>query len=128
MHKSQSDAGWAKLPVGDAGAIEVAITVDEGGRITGSRALDRDPPKQLLALVKRTIALIDAGTFELKGSLGAGAEVLRIQATLSDVATDVAGGATALSFGEGKSAFTQEGGRHVEVTVKVVKVEIAAAP
>ena len=124
----QSDAGWAKLPVGDAGAIEVAITVDEGGRITGSRALDRDPPKQLLALVKRTIALIDAGTFELKGSLGAGSEVLRIQATLSDVATDVAGGATALSFGEGKSAFTQESGRHVEVTVKVVKVETAAAP
>jgi hypothetical protein len=126
----QSDAGWAKLPVGDAGAIEVAITVDEGGRITGSRALDpgHDPPKQLLALVKRTIALIDSGTFELKGSLGAGSEVLRIQATLSDVAADVAGGATALSFGEGKAAFTQESGRHVEVTVKVVKVETAAAP
>jgi hypothetical protein len=124
----QSDAAWAKLPVGDAGGIEVAITVGETGRITGFRALDRDPPKQLVALVTRTIALIDAGTFELKGSLGAGVEVIRIQATLSDVATDVAGGATALSFGEGKSAFTQESGRHVEVTVKVVKVENAVAP
>ena len=122
------DGGWGKLPVGDVGAIDVAITVDESGRITGSRALDREPPKQLTALVKRTIALIDSGTFELKGSVGAGVEILHIQASVSDVATDVAGGATALSFGEGKAAFTQEGGRHVEVTVRVVKVEAAVAP
>jgi outer membrane biosynthesis protein TonB len=122
------DSGWGKLPVGDVGAIDVAITVDESGRITGSRALDRDPPKQLLALVKRTIALIDSGTFELKGSVSAGVEILHIQASVSDVATDVEGGATALSFGEGKAAFTQEGGRHVEVTIRVVKVEAAVAP
>ena len=122
------DGGWGKLPVGDAGSIEVAITVDESGRITGFRSLDRDPPKQMLALVKRTIALIDSGTFELKGSVGAGVEILRIQAGVSDVATDVEGGATSLSFGEGKAAFTQEGGRHVEVTLRVVKVEAAVAP
>ncbi len=122
------DAGWGKLPVGDVGAIEVAITVDESGRITGYKSLDRDPPKQLLALVKRTISLIDSGTFELKGSVGAGVEVLRIQAVVSDVAADVEGGATALSFGEGKAAFTQERGRHVEVTLRVVKVEVPATP
>ncbi len=122
------DSGWGKLPVGEAGAIEVAITVDESGRITGYRALDRDPAKQLVALVKRTIALIDSGTFELKGSVGAGVEILRIQASVSDVAADVEGGVTSLSFGEGEAAFTQEGGRHVEVTLRVVKVEATGAP
>ncbi|MEP7125913.1 MAG: hypothetical protein ABJE95_33585 [Byssovorax sp.] len=119
----QSDAGWAKLPVGEAGAIEVALSVDESGRVTGFRSLDRDPPKQLLALVKRTIALIDSGTFELKGSIGAGVEVLRIQASVSDLTADVAGGMVALSNGDGKAAFTQEGGRHVEVTLRVLKIE-----
>ena len=124
------DSGWGKLPLGEVGTIEVAITVDESGRITGFKPLDRghEPPKQLVALVKRTIALIDAGTFELKGFVGAGVEILRIQASVSDVAADVEGGVTALSFGEGKAAFTQEGGRHVEVTLRVVKVEASSAP
>jgi hypothetical protein len=124
----QSDASWGKLPAGDAGSIEVAITVDESGHITGYKPLDHDPPKQLVALVKRTLSLLDAGTFALKGSTGAGVEVLRIQAGVSDVAADEAGGATALSFGEGKAAFTQDSGRHVEVTLRVVKVEVPVAP
>lgn len=124
----QLDPGWGRLPVGDAGAIEVAITVDATGRITGFTSLDRDPPKQLLALVKRTIAAIDSGMFELKGSLGAGVETLRIQASVSDLVEDVQGGTVALSSGDGKAAFTQEHGRHVEVRLRVVKVEAAAAP
>ncbi len=124
----QSDASWGKLPAGDAGSIEVAITVDESGHITGYKPRDHDPPKQLVALVKRTLSLLDAGTFALKGSTSAGVEVLRIQAGVSDVAADEAGGATALSFGEGKAAFTQDSGRHVEVTLRVVKVEAAVAP
>jgi outer membrane biosynthesis protein TonB len=124
----QADPGWGKLPVGEAGAIEVAITIDETGHITGYKPLASDPPTQLLALVKRTIALLDAGTFALKGSVGAGVEVLRIQAGVSDLDAAEAGGVAALSFGEGKAAFTQEGGRHVEVTLRVVKVETPAAP
>jgi hypothetical protein len=124
----QLDPGWGRLPVGDAGAIEVAITVDATGRITGFTSLDRDPPKQLLALVKRTIAAIDSGMFELKGSLGAGVETLRIQASVSDLEEDVQGGTVALSSGDGKAAFTQEHGRHVEVRLRVVKVESAATP
>ena len=106
----------------------MAITVDATGRITGFTSLDRDPPKQLLALVKRTIAAIDSGMFELKGSLGAGVETLRIQASVSDLVEDVQGGTVALSSGDGKAAFTQEHGRHVEVRLRVVKVEAAAAP
>ena len=124
----QADPGWGKLPVGDAGSIEVAITLDESGHITGYKALASDPPKQLAALVKRTIALLDAGTFALKGDVGAGVEVLRIQASVSDLEAEEAGGVAALSFGEGKAAFTQESGRHVEVTLRVVKVEVPAAP
>jgi hypothetical protein len=124
----QLDPGWGKLPVGDAGAIEVAITIDATGRITGFTSLSRDPPRQMLALVKRTIAAIDSGTFELKGSLGAGVETLRIQASVSDLDEDVQGGTVGLSNGDGKAAFTQGHGRHVEVTIRVVKVEVPVAP
>ena len=124
----QADPGWSKLPVGDAGSIEVAITLDESGHITGYKALASDPPKQLAALVKRTIALLDAGTFALQGDVGAGVEVLRIQARVSDLEAEEAGGVAALSFGAGEAAFTQESGRHVEVTLRVVKVDVPAAP
>lgn len=124
----QADPGWGKLPAGDAGTIEIAITIDETGHITGYRSLASDPPKQLAALVKRTIALLDAGTFELKGNVGAGVEVLRIHAGVSDLDAAEAGGVAALSFGEGKAAFTQESGRHVEVTLRVVKVDVPTEP
>ncbi|MFS8066216.1 MAG: hypothetical protein ACMG6S_07570, partial [Byssovorax sp.] len=124
----QADPGWGKLPSGDAGAIEIAITIDETGHITGYRALASDPPKQLVALVKRTIALLDAGTFALKGNVSAGVEVLRIHAGVSDLEAAEAGSVAALSFGEGKAAFTQDSGRHVEVTVRVVKVDVPTEP
>lgn len=124
----QADPGWGKLPAGDAGSIEIAISIDETGHITGYRPLASDPPKQLVALVKRTIALLDAGTFALKGNVSAGVEVLRIRAGVSDLDAAEAGGVAALSFGEGKAAFTQESGRHVEVTVHVVKVDVPTEP
>jgi outer membrane biosynthesis protein TonB len=124
----QADPGWGTLPAGDAGALEIAITVDETGHITGYRPLASDPPKQLVALVKRTIALLDAGTFALKGNVSAGVEVLRIHAGVSDREAAEAGGIAELSFGEGKAAFTQDSGRHVEVTVRVVKVDVPTEP
>jgi hypothetical protein len=124
----QADADWGKLAAGDAGAIEIAVSIDETGHIAGYRALASDPPKQLVALVKRTIALLDAGTFALKGNVGAGVEVLRIHAAVSDLEAAEAGGVAALSFGEGKAAFTQESGRHVEVTLRVLKVEAPTEP
>ncbi len=123
----QADPGWGTLPAGNAGAIEIAITIDETGHITGYKPLASDPPKQLLALVKRTMALLDAGTFALKGNVSAGVEVLRIQAGVSDLEAAEVGGTAALSFGEGKAAFTQESGRHVEVTLRVVKVDVPTA-
>ena len=124
----QADPGWGKLPAGDAGAIEIAISIDETGHITGYKPLASDPPKQLLALVKRTIALLDAGTFALKGNVGAGVEVLRIHAGVCDRDAAEAGGVAAHSFGEGKAAFTPESGRHVEVTLRVVKVDVPTEP
>ncbi len=123
----QADPGWGTLPAGNAGAIEIAITIDEAGHITGYKPLASDPPKQLLALVKRTMALLDAGTFALKGNVSAGVEVLRIQAGVSDLEAAEVGGTAALSFGEGKAAFTQESGRHVEVTLRVMKVDVPTA-
>jgi hypothetical protein len=125
----QGDAGWGKLRIGEVGTIEVAITVDATGHISGYRSLANDPPKQLLELVKRTVALLDAGTFALKGSVGAGVEVLQIKAGVSDLeAASEGASVAALSFGEGKAAFTQESGRHVEVTLRVVKVEASTEP
>ena len=119
----QADPGWGKLPAGDAGAIEIAITIDETGHITGYRSLSSAPPKQLVELVKRTIAQIDAGTFVLKGNVSAGLEVLRIHADVSDLEA-----AESLSSDKGKAAFTQENGRRVEVTVHVVKVDVPTEP
>jgi outer membrane biosynthesis protein TonB len=125
----QADLTWSKLAAGEGGRIEVAIEIDETGHITGFKPAEDDPPKHLLALVKRTIALLEAGTFALRGgSVSRGTEVLRIQASMRDVGVDdgEAGGAAGLSFaydrGKGKAGFTQAGGRHVDVSVEVVKV------
>lgn len=123
----QADAAWSKLSVGDGGAIEVAIAVDETGHITGFKPLSEDAPGHLVALVKRTLALLDAGTFAVRsGAVSAGTEVLRIRASLHDIDESELGGAAGLSFAyersKGKAGFTQPGGRHVEVSVEVVRV------
>jgi hypothetical protein len=129
----QADPTWGKLATGDGGAIEVAITVDETGHITGFKPPADDAPRHLVALVKRTLALLEAGTFAIRsGSVSAGTEVLRIRASLRDVDESELGGAAGLSFayerGKGKAGFTQPGGRHVEVSVEVVRVEGGAKP
>ena len=130
---SDSDPAWAALPTGDAGALEVAIDVDATGHITGWRPLDEHPSKHLSSLVKRTVLLLKQGTFALRGGdVGAGAQVLRLGATVSDVEVpaDHPGGSFGLKYayagGKGTAAFTQMSGRHVEITVKLLRVEAAA--
>jgi hypothetical protein len=127
---SDSDATWAKLPAGDAGSIEISIDVDEAGRIAGWRPNEKDPPRHLVQMVKRTMALLEAGTFAVRsGAVGAGSQVLVLRARLSDVEVpeEHNGGAFNLKWtfeaGRGTASFTQIGGRHVEVTVKVLRVE-----
>jgi hypothetical protein len=123
----QGDPAWSKLATGDAGVLEFTINIDETGHIKPWTPPTGEAPKQLVALVKRTLPLLEAGTFGLRpGAVSAGTEVLRIHATLSDVDASEAGGAAKLSHdydhGKGKAAFTLTSGRHVEITVEVVKV------
>lgn len=127
---SDSDPVWATLPRGAAGELEIAIDVDEGGRVTGWRPLQEDPPRHLVSLVRRTMILLRQGTFALRGgSVTAGAQVLRLRAEVSDVdvPADHPGGSFGLEHryaaGTGTAAFTQVSGRHVEVTVRLLRVE-----
>jgi hypothetical protein len=129
----QADLAWSALPAGDAGSIDVTLEIDETGHITGMKPPEADPPRQLLALVKRTLILLEAGTFAIhSGAVSAGVEVLRVHVTLRDGEPGAeAGSATGLSFayerGKGTATFTQASGRRVEVSVKVLKAEAAGA-
>ena len=130
----QADPVWSTLDVGIAGSLEITISIDETGHLTGfTWPRERPAPPHLLALVKRTLALLDAGTFALRPSaVSAGREVLEIRATLSEAGTLEAGGSAGLAFaydhGKGKAGFTQPNGRHVEVSVTVTKVVEGSSP
>lgn len=130
----QADPVWSTLDVGVAGSLEVTISIDETGHLAGfTWPRERPAPPHLLALVKRTLALLEAGTFALRPSaVSAGREVLEIRATLSEAGTLEAGGSAGLAFaydhGKGKAGFTQPNGRHVEVSVTVAKVIEGSSP
>jgi hypothetical protein len=118
----KEDPIWAKVPLGDSGKLEVEIHVDENGRITRAEPRGENRPQALVQLLRRTIPLIDSGTFAVrKGQVSEGTEILAIRATVSQVegAKDELGHDARYEFAE----FTQPTGRHVEVTVKVLRVE-----
>jgi hypothetical protein len=129
----QGDPVWSTLPAGDAGSIEITLDIDETGHITGMRAPEGEPPRHLLGLVKRTLALLEAGTFAIaRGTVSAGFEVLRLRVRLHDGEPDVSGGGSAelsnaYERGKGIATFTQASGRRVEVMVQLVKAEAAPA-
>lgn len=127
-----SDSVWGTLPVGNVGSIKIAIDVEENGHIGGWKSLDEDPPKALQSLARRTVASLRAGTFALRsGAVTGGRQTLQISAIASDVeppdgktiklAQDWTGDV-------GKAAFTQPSGRHIEVKIKVIRVEVFGAP
>jgi hypothetical protein len=121
---------WAKLSTGDAGTLRAVLHVDESGHLGEAEAVGQDPPKALLNVLRRTVVLLQAGTFAVRGSaVSAGKETIELKAAVSDETDDgTEGGRDKLAFsyegGRGKASFTQAGGRHVEVTVRVVKVEV----
>jgi hypothetical protein len=129
-----SDPAWATLPAGDAGRIEIAVELSAAGRVAGWQPTSREPPRHLVALARRTVAMLEAGTFSVRaGTVGAGRQVLEVSARTSDVAEvgDEAARAIGLRYtyeaGRGTASFTQVGGRRVDVTVRVVRVEAGAA-
>jgi hypothetical protein len=118
----KEDPIWAKVPLGDAGKLEVEIHVDENGHITRAEPRGENRPQALVQLLRRTVPLIDSGTFAVrKGQVSEGTEILALRATVSQVegAKDELGHDARYESAE----FTQPTGRHVEVTVKVLRVE-----
>ena len=122
-----ADPVWASQPAGDTGKLEVAVHVDAAGHISGAEPRGDHPPRALLSLLRRTLPLLQAGTFAVRGGdLGAGTEILELRAQISDApAGEDAPGRLAFAYGggRGKAGFTQASGRHVEVSVRVVGVE-----
>jgi hypothetical protein len=75
-----------------------------------------------MRLLRRTMVMLEAGTFAVRGGeVSEGTEILELRATISDAAdpSDL----LASDVEHGKAAFTQPTGRHVDVTVKVLRIE-----
>jgi hypothetical protein len=112
------------------GSIKVVIDIGETGRITGWKSFEEHPPKALMSLARRTVAMLQAGTFALKpGAVTGGRQTLQVSAVASDEAPPE-GKTISLAHDwngtVGKAAFTQATGRHVKVTVRVIRVEVFA--
>jgi hypothetical protein len=127
----QPDRGWAALPTGSAGSVDLTLEIDGEGRLKQIEPLGKDPPPHLVKLAKQAHALLRSGFFAARGATPtAGRQVVRLSAELSDVPKDVEGGPAALSFGyaagKGKASFTQSSGRRVELRVELLRFEAAA--
>lgn len=118
-----ADPGWAELPVGEVGSVTVRIRIDEAGRVADWEPRSASPPAQLLRALRRTIAMLGAGTFRVREAAGAGVDAFRLRAHVSDEPAPT--GAIALEqtwAGEhGRAAFTQASGRRVLVVIDRVK-------
>lgn len=132
---NQADAAWSKLPVGPFATIDIAIDVDEAGKVGEVIPVSASPNAQMLSLARRTVILLRGGVFHLRGAEAmAGRAVLRLRAEVSDLdasGANVQGGTIDLAFvyanGKGKAAFTREGGRHVEIFVTSLRTEPGVA-
>lgn len=127
-----SDKVWGTLAAGSAGSIEVALNVDEEGKVTGFEPLTTNPPAHLISAVKRTVANLKRSMAMMRaGSVNPGKHVLRLSAKLSDeaVTEEEVNGAAAFGLDskwegrKGVASFTQASGRHVEITVEFVRVQ-----
>jgi hypothetical protein len=125
----QADPMWGSLPTGSAGSVELTLAVDENGRLDGTfHTKDPNPPAHLKILIQKTLVLLQAGTYAIHaGELAKGRETLRLRASVSDVTGDAAAeglGIKPFENGRGVAAFTQTGGRHVEIAVEVVRIQL----
>lgn len=127
-----ADPAWGKVPAGSAGSLRVELTVDSTGHIQSAEPVGESPPKHLVNILRRTIPLLQAGTFAVRGTTPtAGTQTLELTAFVTDepAGADGQGAQDKLAFsyesGRGKASFTQTGGRRVDVTVKVIGVKTA---
>lgn len=124
-----ADPIWGTLAPGDAGKLEVAVHIDGDGHIASAEPRGTVQPKALVNVLRRTLPLLQAGTFAVRdGATSEGTEILELAATVRDASADEDPSAPSqLAFeyarGRGKARFTQSSGRHVEIAVRVVKIE-----
>lgn len=123
-----ADPVWATLPPGDAGTLEAAVHVDADGHITSAEPRGAVQPKALLNVLRRTIPMLQAGTFAVReGGTGEGTEILELGARVSEAESADDGSPNQLAFeygrGRGKARFTQSSGRRVEISVRVIRIE-----
>jgi hypothetical protein len=129
-----ADTTWSEIGLGDAGTFRIAIDIDENGRPKSFTPLEKNPPKQLRNLAKRTFDLLQSGTFALRaGAVTAGRQTVEVSASVA--MTDkpaTTGGLIELGHrfenGIGRAHFVQSTGREVRLQVRVIRVEVTAAP
>jgi hypothetical protein len=129
-----ADMTWSEIELGDGGTVRIAIDIDENGRLKSFTPLEKNPPKQLRNLAKRTFDLLQSGTFALRGgAVTAGRQTVEVSASVS--MTDkpaTTGGLIELSHGFenglGRAHFVQSTGREVRFRVRVIRIEVTAAP
>jgi hypothetical protein len=118
--------------------VELEVVLDGEGKLA-EQVVDRRASKPMRRLVKRTLALLQAGRFALTSAPGlAGRERLRIEVTLSQrEPLEHAGDDPheALNLGHdpptpsapGRAYFTLASGRHFEATITILGSEPSAA-
>jgi len=126
-----ADPIWAKVALGDAGTLRVELRVNAEGHLTSAEPSGDNRPTALVNVVRRTVPLLQAGTFAVRGgAVTAGSQTIEIKAVVAEAGGDAeSGGRENLAFsyegGRGMASFTQAGGRRVKLSVRVVKSEVA---
>lgn len=129
------DAAWSVARLGDVGTIDIALALDEHGKLQRGagdelfRSLTPGARPELLGLARRTTLQLEFGTFAIRaGEVAQGTEMLRLSVRVSavEVPPDLEGGVFGLEhdYDKGTAGFTQRSGRHVEVHVDVVGTEL----
>jgi hypothetical protein len=134
---AQALSAWRDAPLGETGEVQLVLALDAEGKIAlpGREAVERLDGRRavLVESIRRTVDGLYA-SFALPGGVaGPGKLWLRVRARVSDLPAPpqprerVEVGSTPLALGRASAYFTLEGGRHVEFTVELVRVEREAA-
>lgn len=121
-----ADPVWASLPAGDAGKLEIEVHIDAEGHMRSAEPRGTSRPEALLHVLRRTVPLLQAGTFAVReGATAEGTEILEIAARVRDAEGEAAPDQLAFEYGRGKgrARFATASGRQVEIALRVVKIE-----